>query len=709
MKYGWVLGLVLLSLLVFLPHYLDSCSFAPPELRFTTYHNPLPGELSSGRVGVLRPHFRRRYLLLAYRELSGVPLTADEMQAKQPEATGGDARIIEAWLNARKLVPGAAAIASLPNEKRVPGQDYETYTNCLGDAFTTAAATLQDRVKQWGATSPQTADWLRGQDQVFQNCGAGPAIPNAAPAGDKLLSADRDYQIAAAQMYAGYWDQARSAFDRIAADASSPWRATARYVAARVSIRQATLSKDTPKVGDAATRLEAIAKDPAAGPWQARAQALLGFVRASSEPGRQLAQLGDQLMRPGSGQQLERVLEDYTAIWDHMNGKDIPQENDLAHWIDVFQSTQAALDTWREKKTLPWLIAALRQSDAADLIAAARAVKPDSPAWDSATYYGILAQIRSGNLDAARTWADEAIAAKPETATLNLLRSERVKLSRDWAEFLRFAPRRPVTAMTDDDDLDEPIDPDSLKRKPVALDEDSVGALNHVVPLSLLIDAAKNSLLTANLQADIAQAAWVRAVVLGDGPSARALAQRLAKLKPELAGDMAKYLADQDPAASRFTATFLMLRAPGMEPLVRAGFGRETPVMKSDIMRDNWWLLKPPDREDGKHQALLDLYPDGHFGPVDFLPPAQRAQGEKEWQDLNRLAANSVNYLCANTIDWARAHPQDARVPQALHLAVEATHYGPSEKSSPYSRQAFDLLHRVYPNSDWTKRTKYWY
>jgi hypothetical protein len=709
MKYGRALGLALVCLLVLLPHYVDSCSFAPPELRFTTYHNPLPGEFSSGRVGVLRPHYRRRYLLLAYRELSGVPLTSDEIQVQAPEPAGGDVRIIEAWLDARKLVPGAAAIASLPNEKRVPGQDYETFSNCLADAFTTAAATLLDRVKQWGAASPQTAGWLRAQDQVFQNCGGGPAIPDAAPAGNKLLAEDRDYQIAAAQMYAGYWDQARSAFDRIAADVSSPWRDTARYVAARVSIRQATLGKDAAKFRDAGTRLEAIAKDPAAGPWQARAQALLGFVRASSEPARQLTELADRLMKPGSGQQLERVLEDYTAIWDHIDNKEIPRDNDLAHWIDVFQSEAPALDTWREKKTLPWLIAALRHSDSPDLIAAARGLKPDSPAWDSATYYGILAQIRSGNGDAARAWADTAIAAKPEIATLNLVRGERLKLSRDWTEFLRFAPRRPVTAMSDDDDLDAPIDTDSLKRKPVALDEDSVGALNHVVPLSLLIDATSNSLMPENLQADIAQAAWVRAVVLGDVASARTLAERLAKLKPELAGEMAKYLAEKDSAASRFTATFLMLRAPGLEPLVRAGFGRETSVLKSDIMRDNWWLLKPAESASGMHQALIDLYPDGHFGPVDFLPPAKRAQGEKEWQDLNRVAANSVNYLCANAIEWARAHPRDARVPQALHLAVEATHYGPSEKSSPYSRQAFELLHRAYPNSEWTQRTKYWY
>ena len=69
-----------------------------------------------------------------------------------------------------------------------------------------------------------------------------------------------------------------------------------------------------------------------------------------------------------------------------------------------------------------------------------------------------------------------------------------------------------------------------------------------------------------------------------------------------------------------------------------------------------------------------------------------------------------MNYLCSEAIAWARAHPEDARVPEALYLAVEATHYGPADEAShAFSRQAFDLLHRGYANSEWAKKTRYWY
>ncbi len=539
MKHGWILASAVLAGLIVLPRYVDSCSPAPAELRFTTYHNMLPAELAGGRIGVLRPHFRRRSLLLAYRGLSGLPVIQDPAPAPDgPASPEGDS-----WLKARLLVPAAAAMREIDAGKKVPGQDYQFYTNCLDDAFTTASATLQKRVAEWGARSPQAAEWLRGQDQVFQNCSAGPVIPQPLTGGDKLLAADREYQIAAAKFYAEQYDRAAADFDRISSEAGSPWHDTARYVAARVRIRQGTMGKDAAKLRDAGARLEAIVKDPAAAKWHAPAEALLGFVRAQTEPQKQLAALGKQLMQPGPPEQLRRVLTDYTSIWDRLEtDKSIvpPPDSDVAQWIAAFQSDVPAIDTWRAKKTMPWLIAALQKAQTSDpeSIAAAHDVKAGSPAWDSVTYYGVLAQIRGGQLDAARAWADDALAARPMQSTANLLRSECLRLARDWNEFLTFAPRRPVTDMSDEDESDDPIDDATLKQHPAALDADSVTALNHRVPLSLWLDAAQNSLMPANLQTDIAQAGWVRAVVVGDSELARRFAERLGKLKPTLTAEM---------------------------------------------------------------------------------------------------------------------------------------------------------------------------
>jgi hypothetical protein len=137
--------------------------------------------------------------------------------------------------------------------------------------------------------------------------------------------------------------------------------------------------------------------------------------------------------------------------------------------------------------------------------------------------------------------------------------------------------------------------------------------------------------------------------------------------------------------------------------------------MNRDDFRDNWWALENPPERDGAadptHEALYDLYPKGAFGPAEFLPKDQRAAGQQEWTRLVERTGNAVNYLGSEAMAWAQAHQQDPRVPQALYLLVEATHYGPNDgkKGREYSRQAFELLHRRYPNSEWTKKTKYWY
>ena len=67
-------------------------------------------------------------------------------------------------------------------------------------------------------------------------------------------------------------------------------------------------------------------------------------------------------------------------------------------------------------------------------------------------------------------------------------------------------------------------------------------------------------------------------------------------------------------------------------------------------------------------------------------------------------------YLPRIVIEWAKKHPDDTRVPEALHLAVRATRYGCDDVvKNPYSHEAFNLLHHNYPKSEWAKKTPFWF
>lgn len=85
------------------------------------------------------------------------------------------------------------------------------------------------------------------------------------------------------------------------------------------------------------------------------------------------------------------------------------------------------------------------------------------------------------------------------------------------------------------------------------------------------------------------------------------------------------------------------------------------------------------------------------------------ARAEKERAKISAIGAAPL-YFAPVVLDWAKAHPDDPRVPEALHDFVRATRFGCVDKSiGPYSRRAFDLLHRKYPQSEWAKQTPYWF
>ena len=184
-------------------------------------------------------------------------------------------------------------------------------------------------------------------------------------------------------------------------------------------------------------------------------------------------------------------------------------------------------------------------------------------------------------------------------------------------------------------------------------------------------------------------------MVLRRVPEAHALAQRLAELRPSLRPAIEDWLGQKDPQAARFAAILLMMRTPGLQPMVREGFGRLTAEGKVDDFRDNWWNLTGPGAADAT--------------PREFLPGSEHATGREEWRQLLSAASQATDFLSAETVAWARQHRDDPRVPEALHLAVRTSRYTNNATPTRYPKQAFQLLHSWYPKSQWAAQTPYWY
>ena len=358
-----------------------------------------------GELGVVRPRFARLYLVDAYRSMHG--RTAPPGTTNPPVALAGSSPEPgnQAWDSLRATIrnpeppPGGVGI-----EKRLA--NYQSFENCLNDAFISAIATLKDRTARYGAESPQLREWVRAQDAVFANCsGDTPMLPEPPqPGADALARADRAYQTAAAYFYAMQFGEAERRFRTIAEDSTSPWQAYGRYLAARSAIRAATVP-DTrvagPQAfGSAEADLRRVLEDPAARPIHESARGLLDLIDTRVRPLERVRVLATALA--GSREVTERQLRDFEWLMDRLLGETpspgfaaidvdgLTRGHDLTNWLVTMQDRtdaafEQALRQWQRQQSIPWLTAVLwkmppRHAAMTAALARRRRSAGDSPA-----------------------------------------------------------------------------------------------------------------------------------------------------------------------------------------------------------------------------------------------------------------------------------------------------------------------------------------
>jgi hypothetical protein len=188
---------------------------------------------------------------------------------------------------------------------------------------------------------------------------------------------------------------------------------------------------------------------------------------------------------------------------------------------------------------------------------------------------------------------------------------------------------------------------------------------------------------------------------------------------PDLESYLTAYREAKDPASRRFEAAWLMLHAPGMTPWVRWGLGRWARPTEREMFRDNGWPVEEKDQHSwflGDEPPTGDpaeawIHPAGWDSALarTIFTAAELGQAQHEHAALTK-AGPGANFVCAQTLAWAKTHRDDPRLPEALHLCVQATRYGYTDDATTgWSRQAFKLLHQRFPNSSWAAKTKYWY
>jgi len=472
---------------------------------------------AAGHIGVPQSAYRTRHMVVAYDYLSGHPLPADVQKQAidvnsylldpwQADEDSAKARPgYASWFDARNTfgpVDGFLAGSSLSTDRNVPGEDYSSFTNCLDDAFATAAKTLAARIALHTAKDPAVVDWVRAQDAVFTNCGDGkvsryfgppdkapappaqPRSPAAAPANaPQWLKQDRAYQLAAVSFYALNFDDAITRFRAIAADTSSPWSLAARYLVARTYIRSATLpAKSGGNAADQAAEqaryngalakaqheLVAMHSESRMTPMRPAIDGLLDYVNIRLQPEAQAAVLATRLQSPSAASFRQAVLD---LTWLHSTheygDKPVPalsppaRPNDMLAWIDAVSNKDqgSALKHWRNTHSVAWLVPAISYAEPGDpatpeLLAAAKSISQTDPGWLAITYN----RLRLSPQDPATR--SEVLALLPQikksgdVSTINLFLTLSTATAPALDDWLATVPRMPAGESSDDNGED---------------------------------------------------------------------------------------------------------------------------------------------------------------------------------------------------------------------------------------------------------------
>jgi len=621
------------------------------------------------------------------------------------------------------------------------------------------------KLQQWIMAQDQVF-----QNCGFERPGKLAVIPaGPSPTASALERADREYQIAAAHFYAGNAEEAVRRFEAIARDPSSPWRDYGLYLAARTVLRQAVpadgSSFDSKLLAAADARLQAAAPAISNPRLRRSISSLRQWVALRLHPQEQFRAVAARIVSGNSGANFGQDVMDLGFLLDHAIGTvpDFPGVNpwdkgygakyrqwrdrrydelreqrtssDLTDWLMSLESGAAdqAVERWQRRRSLPWLVAALslthgRADSAVPLIEAAAQVAPESAAYPTVAFHRARLLRERGEADAARRILDHLLQQSSNwpTSAANRLREERLRLTDSVAAFVHFLPLQPVgfdngSVTRGESEYCDAGSPyrsfSSMACEPGVfeagtprhflpqLDDEAARMLNQSATLELLMAVARWEGLPHNIRQQIAPAVWVRAMLLDRPQEAAGIATVAAEMRPELKPFIAQCEQAKTEEERRFAAAFAIAHFPGLRPAVNGSTPRVTRFDNADDYRDNWWC-------GNGLPAEFASWPERNAPPaaapeVPFLPTEERARAASEFK---RVAAvgDAGDWLASVLIAWAKDHPQDPRSPEALHFAWRATRYGCNSKSNR-SREIFLLLHRRYPDSIWTKKTRVWW
>lgn len=610
--------------------------------------------LEDEAIPLIDPGWRPHYLVLAWARAHGKRFGPAELRTllAERDLTHRDGpRVREAlrtWRQARRNA-GATPVEVEAHRQ----QDYAHRLACPPDAFLSAAETLNDRRQRYSPAELQA--WLAAQDAVFAQCAHPDApLPTEAERGSSAeVRADREYQRAAALLLRGEHALAAEAFDAIAAT-SSRWSDLASYRSA-----YARYLTDTISVLELRARRDAVHDTKA----RRALQQLVDRSRyraPSADPIALAEELGERLVHEDVGEDVVRVVRDIVALSRRgaAGCRELPLLASAGELPPECHATTPLLEV---------LVAAHREAPHAS------PARGDTVLALNHHYHRVARLLHRGREeDARRALARLAsIIDASSASTRNAFDTLRL--------YANPAPLRASALLrrVEDGGLIVMSDGRQLLRSQPS---------RRWLPL--LAD------LPAPFAERLARDGLARTLLVGSS-NPRPFAEWLAEHSrdPEPRAGLVSALAERSSRRRERSLLLVLVRAHGYELAVEDELGSHS----YDRARAGCRL--------GRCHAHSPAFVSATRAPTELRASRNRRRllSERRLDRIGRLVTT-----------LARRAPATAQVPELLHRFVWMTgrasvHRQTSDATGELSREAFRILHRRYPDSEWTERTQHWY
>jgi hypothetical protein len=176
-------------------------------------------------------------------------------------------------------------------------------------------------------------------------------------------------------------------------------------------------------------------------------------------------------------------------------------------------------------------------------------------------------------------------------------------------------------------------------------------------------------------------AAFARAALLNDDQALQKIAPIAGMVLPEAQKYMTVVSRESTREARHFAAVFFLLHYANVRPFLTSGVSWHMPSSPTmDSYVNSWWCeLGAPYELDWTANDLLHGHvalnigdrgdPEVAASRTAFLQPGDIAKGRREFEKL-AATGTAPNYLGEQTLAWAREHPADPRVAEALSYVV---------------------------------------